>query len=128
LREAVTLARHPSNLPRKKRTREHVLADLGANHVEKVALGCGHAVDRVWHDYGLDLALYTFDPRGYLESGVVWIQVKSSDRPSKRRDGSAVLVRLQRRDLLAWIADIYTGNLGGVRCPERAGLLACDPG
>jgi hypothetical protein len=53
------LARHPINLPRKKRTREHVLADLGANHVEKVALGRGYAVDRVWHDYGLDLALYT---------------------------------------------------------------------
>jgi len=101
------LARHPIHLPRKKRTREHVLADLGANHVEKVALGCGYAVDRVWHDYGLDLALYTFDQRGYLESGVVWIQVKSSDRPRKRGDGSAVLVRLQRRDILAWIADAY---------------------
>lgn len=101
------MARHPTNLPRKKRTREHVLADLGANHVEKVALGRGYAVDRVWHDYGLDLALYTFDGRGYLESGVVWIQVKSSDRLSKRRDRSAILVRLERRDILAWIADVY---------------------
>jgi len=83
------------------------LADLGANHVEKVALGCGYAVDRVWHDYGLDLALYTFDRRGYLESGVVWIQVKSSDSPRMRQGGSAVLVRLQKRHILAWIADAY---------------------
>jgi hypothetical protein len=101
------LARHPINLPRKKRTREHVLADLSANHVEKVALSCGYAVDRVWHDYGLDLALYTFDERGFLESGVVWIQAKASDEPKKSRDESAVLVRLQRRDILAWIADAY---------------------
>jgi hypothetical protein len=101
------LARHLINLPRKKRTREHVLADLSANHVEKVALNCGHAVDRVWHDYGLDLALYTFDKRGYLQSGVVWIQVKATDKPKRTQDGSAVLARIQRRDVLAWIADVY---------------------
>jgi Domain of unknown function (DUF4365) len=101
------LARRPIKLPRKKRTREHVLADLSANHVEKVALSCGFALDRVWHDYGLDLALYTFDGDGYLESGVVWIQVKASDKPRKTRDGSSLLVRLQRRDILAWLADAY---------------------
>jgi hypothetical protein len=101
------LARHPINLPRKKRTREHVLADLSANHVERVALTCGFALDRVWHDYGLDLALYTFDGHGYLESGVVWIQVKASDKPRKTPDRSALLVRLERRDIVAWLADAY---------------------
>jgi Domain of unknown function (DUF4365) len=101
------LARHVTNPPRKKRTREHVLADLSANHVEKVALSCGYAVDRIWHDYGLDLALFTFDERGYLESGVVWIQVKATDQLKKTLGGRAVLVRLQRKDVLAWIADAY---------------------
>ena len=34
---------------RKRRTREHVLADLSANHVEKQALLCGFAVERLRH-------------------------------------------------------------------------------
>lgn len=84
-----------------------MLSDLSVNHVEKVALTCSFAVDRVWHDYGLDLALYTFDERGFLESGVVWIQVKASDKLKKTRDKTVVPVRLQRRDILAWIADAY---------------------
>lgn len=57
-KQETILARYPINPPRKKRTREHVLADLSANHVERVALSCGYAVDRVWNDYGLDLALF----------------------------------------------------------------------
>jgi hypothetical protein len=101
------LPRQPMRPTRKQRTREHILADLSANHVEKIALGCGYAVDRIWHDYGLDLALFTFDQHGYLESGVVWIQVKASDRLEVTRDGRAALVRLERKDLLAWIADVY---------------------
>jgi Domain of unknown function (DUF4365) len=101
------LARSPTKLPRKKRTREHVLADLSANHIEKIALACGYALDRIWHDYGLDLALYTFDDRGFLESGVVWIQAKATDRPRQTRDRNVLLVRLQRRDILTWIADAY---------------------
>ncbi len=75
------MARQPISPPRKRRTRAHVLADLSANHVEKIALGCGYAVDRVWHDYGLDLAVFTFDKRGYLESGVLWIQLKATVYP-----------------------------------------------
>jgi hypothetical protein len=89
-----------------------VLADLSANNVEKFALQCGFAVDRVWHDYGLDLALFTFDESGFLESGVVWIQLKASDRPRKSRDGKSILLRADRRDLLAWIADLYPAILG----------------
>jgi hypothetical protein len=64
-------------------------------------------VDRIWHDYGLDLALFTFDERGYLESGVVWIQVKATDQLKKTLGGRAALVCLQRKDVLAWIADAY---------------------
>ncbi len=70
-------------------------------------MNCGFAVDRIWHDYGLDLALYTFDRNGYLESGVAWIQVKASDKPNRTQDGNFVRVRLQRRDVLAWLADAY---------------------
>ena len=105
--EGRILARQPVKYPRKQRTREHVLADLSANQVEKYALRCGYAVDRVWHDYGLDLAVFTFDGQGYLESGVLWMQLKATDHLKKTSDGNAVLIRVERRDVLAWIAEVY---------------------
>ena len=101
------MAKSPVNPPRKRRTREHVLEDLSANHVEKFALKCGFAVDRLWQDYGLDLAVFTFDSAGFLESGVVWMQLKASDNVKSTPDGMAILVRLERRDILAWIAEKY---------------------
>jgi hypothetical protein len=39
------------NVRGKTRTREHVLADLSINHVERQVLLCGFSVDRVQHDY-----------------------------------------------------------------------------
>ena len=49
---------------RKRRTRNHVLADLSVNHVEKQALLCGFSVERVEHDYGVDCVIYTYDSAG----------------------------------------------------------------
>src|SRR5436309_2496106 len=48
------------NLPRKRRTREHIIADLSVNHVERQALLCGHVVERRVFDYGIDLEMFTF--------------------------------------------------------------------
>jgi len=39
---------------RKRRTREHVIADLSANHVERHVLRSGHTVERLVHDYGIE--------------------------------------------------------------------------
>ncbi len=83
------------------------MADLSANHVEKVALLCGYAVERVRQDYGLDLAIFTFDEHGFRESGVVWMQLKATDHLKPSRTAKAVLVRLERKDVLAWIAEAY---------------------
>ena len=33
---------------KKRRTREHVIADLGINHVERQLLLCGHTAERVF--------------------------------------------------------------------------------
>jgi len=44
-----------AHVNRKRRTREHIIADLGVNHVEKCILECGWTVQRFSPDYGLDL-------------------------------------------------------------------------
>jgi hypothetical protein len=53
----------PGKVPkrgRKRRTREHVLADLSVHHVEGPILRCGFAAERVRHDYGVDLYMTTY--------------------------------------------------------------------
>jgi hypothetical protein len=53
--------------PRKRRTREHVIAALSANHVERFIVQCGFAFEVTRSDYGYDLAMKTFDDEGYIE-------------------------------------------------------------
>jgi hypothetical protein len=65
--------------PRKQRTRQHVIADLSINHVERISLEAGHTVLRMAPDYGYDLVLFTYDEQGFIEPGFVYLQVKASE-------------------------------------------------
>jgi hypothetical protein len=56
--------------PRKRRTRQHVIADLSIHHVEGFILEEGHTAQRLGSDYGYDLILWTFDEQGYGYSGL----------------------------------------------------------
>lgn len=89
--------------PRKRRTREHVIADLSINFVERQALLCGYSAERVRHDYGYDLLLSTYNGRGELEGGGVPIQVKATDRLSVRKERQAVAFRIDYADLRLWL-------------------------
>ncbi len=68
------------NAPRKQRTREHIIADLSVHHVEGFILEEGHTVQTVERDYGYDLLLFTYDEYGYVEPGLLFIQLKSAER------------------------------------------------
>jgi hypothetical protein len=87
---------------RKRRTREHIIADLSINHVERFALRCGYVTDRVLFDYGYDLILRTFDENGEVEPGFLFLQVKASDRPDYNQSKEFVSVRADQRDIIAW--------------------------
>jgi hypothetical protein len=69
-----------STLPGKQRTREHVIAALSMNFVERLVLKCGYVVQRSNPDYGYDLRLETFDETGYLEAEHVPLQLKATDK------------------------------------------------
>jgi hypothetical protein len=64
---------------RKRRTREHIIADLSVHHVEGLALKCGYSVQRIVADYGYDLRLDTFNDAGEVESEQILLQLKASD-------------------------------------------------
>jgi hypothetical protein len=93
------MARRRSATERKCRTREHVLADLSANYVEKQGLLCGFAVNRVRLDYGIDLMVQTFNRRGEVENGWIPFQLKGTDRVKRVEGGRTVSCRLERADL-----------------------------
>ncbi len=87
---------------RKLRTREHVLADLGVNFVERQALACGFSVERVSHDYGIDVLMFTYNAAGEIENGHVEIQVKATDHPRYVDDGESLAIRIQTADIAYW--------------------------
>jgi hypothetical protein len=72
-------ASSPGEAERKRRTREHVIADLSVHHVEGLALKCRYSVQRLVPDYGYDLLLQTYNEAGETERGYVLLQLKASD-------------------------------------------------
>lgn len=100
------MARRRQPAGRKRRTREHVVADLGVNFVERVVLECGYAVERKRADYGIDLLIDTFDRRGEIETGQIQIQVKATDTLARTADGRTVTRRVAVADLRAWVFEI----------------------
>jgi hypothetical protein len=82
-----------------------VIADLSANHVEKQCLLCGFAVERVRHDYGIDLILSTYNEHGEAENGTILLQLKATDRLQRVARGQFVAYRLERTDLHAWLQE-----------------------
>lgn len=87
---------------RKLRTREHVLADLGVNFVERQALACGFSIERVTHDYGIDVLLFTYNSAGEIENGHVEVQVKATEHPRYVDDGKSLAIRIQSADIVYW--------------------------
>lgn len=88
---------------RKRRTRGHVIADLGVNYVERQALLCGFSVERFTHDYGIDLSVFTYDDNGEAEGGYLALQVKSTDRLATHSGGATFAIRVDAADLRRWL-------------------------
>lgn len=91
---------------RKRRTREHVIADLSVNYVERLVLRCGWTVERKRYDYGIDLIMDTYNARGEVENGRIAFQLKATNALKRSTDGKVILVRLEWRDLLFWLNEL----------------------
>ncbi len=89
--------------PRKRRTRQHVIADLSAHHVEGFILEEGHVAQRLSPDYSYDLLLRTFDEQGFAEPDFVYIQLKAAE--TLEAVGSAYVFDVDIRDYNLWIRE-----------------------
>lgn len=92
-------------MPRKRRTREHVIADIAVNHVERFVYEAGFTVERYRHDYGYDLTMTTFDPEGYVEPDRILFQVKATDRLAIIAKSREFAIRINVADLNCWLEE-----------------------
>jgi hypothetical protein len=96
---------------RKRRMREHVIADLSVNHVERFILRCGWVARRMNPDYGIDLYIETYNHQGEIENEGVWFQLKATDNLVIRSNLHAIAIRMEWRDLLFWLNERMPGIL-----------------
>jgi hypothetical protein len=90
-------------VPRKRRTREHVIADLSLNHLERFILEEGHAVQRTGSDHGYDLVMLTHDADGYAEPGLVYFQLKATETLGESSD---YVYDIDVRDYHLWTREL----------------------
>jgi hypothetical protein len=89
-------------IPRKRRTREHVIADLSVNHVERYVFEAGFTAERFSRDYGYALYVTTYDEKGFIEPERMLIQLKSSDRVAEIETATHVMIDISVADFNLW--------------------------
>jgi hypothetical protein len=89
--------------PRKRRTRQHVIADLSIHHAERFILEAGHTAQRLGSDYGYDLLMSTFDEQGYVEPGSIYFQFKAME--TLAASGTDYVYDLDIRDYNLWVRE-----------------------
>ena len=89
---------------RKQRTREHIIEDLGFNHVEKQILLAGYILRRnSQNDYGYDGTINTFNENGEMENFSMRFQLKSTDNIHLSLQKGGFTFDLSRQDLELWL-------------------------
>jgi hypothetical protein len=92
---------------RKKRTREHIIAGLSINHIERFALLDGFSIVIVYDDYGYDVLLFTYDKNGEFENGYVYIQLKATDNLRLIKNNTIISFPVDKRDISLWRKELY---------------------
>ena len=87
---------------RKKRTREHVIADQSLAHIQQFIANAGFTSEAVNEDYGYDMTVNTFDGNGFIEGGSILIQLKASETLTPHAVGLHFLFDLDLRDYDLW--------------------------
>lgn len=95
------MARKPTSA-RKRRTREHVIADLSLHYLAYRVVGCGFTIEIVRSDYGYDVSIFTFDKNGEIENLNMYVQLKATDKIKLSEDKKHLLFRLSKKDIDYW--------------------------
>lgn len=100
------MAKYPRESRRPRRTRQHVIASLSRNFVERFILEKGHTADRRIDDYGYDLFVETYDEDGYVENGEIRVQLKATDRLRDLKRGDTLRLDIDVRHYGLWTNEL----------------------
>ncbi len=90
---------------RKRRTRQHIIADLSFNHLEWYVLKCGFTIDPTKHDYGIDANIYTYNDNGEIQDGFIHVQLKASDNFKYLKREPFVSFSIEKAHLDNWLSE-----------------------
>ena len=90
---------------RKTRTREHIIGDLAVNQVERQILLCGFTMEHIVHDYGYDALVFVYNENGEPEPGLLYIQVKATEKADWIDEGKCMAFRVEKAHLQHWLAE-----------------------
>jgi Domain of unknown function (DUF4365) len=92
---------------RKKRVRNHVIADMSLHHVGYEVVKHGFTIEAESSDYGYDCSIVTFDTDGEVENGMIFLQLKATEGVKRTKGKATVSFRVDRRDLDYWENEIF---------------------
>jgi hypothetical protein len=87
---------------KKRRTREHVIADLAVNYVQRHILLNGHSSEEIVRDYGIDLLMFTYNSDREIENGHVQIQIKATENITVLKTTGAIAFQAEVAHLQTW--------------------------
>jgi len=100
--EERNMATQPRDKDTPRRTKEHVIADLSVNHVERVFLEEGHGPLGIPKDYGYDLTITTHNSKGLAESGLIYLQLKAARRLKRAPKATGYKFSIERKHFNQW--------------------------
>jgi len=92
---------------KKRRTREHIIADLSLNHFEKFAYLNGFTTENFKSDYGYDVNVFTYNSEGEFEIGNIYVQLKATDKLKLVNKGLEISFGLNKKDINTWINEPF---------------------
>jgi len=95
---------------KKTRTRQHFIEDLSYNYAEKQILLARCTLQRYLPDYSYDASIHTYNERGEIENGEIYLQLKSTDNINFSEKRNAYTFDLSKRDLELWLYNILRKN------------------
>ncbi len=93
-------------MTRKRRTRQHVIEEMGVNLLERQVLRRAYQLQRPsLGEYGWDAAMFHFSPDGQIENGEVRFQVKATNNLNIA--DVTIRCRVETADLHYWYWDEF---------------------
>lgn len=74
---------------------------MSLHHLAFMVSACGFTVEETRRDYGYDLSIFTFDPKGEYENGNIFVQLKATDKIKFLKTGN-VSFPISKSDIMSW--------------------------